>query len=680
MLAVTFVGDFLTGSSVVEAAGATPGVVIKLSTSASADGFEIYSTFSNTAGKRVTAASEAGATKLQLISAIGEKPGEKNLPGYGCDAGSFNSKPSKPGPWAAIVSRGECTYTQKAFNAQQNGAALIIISNNVPALYRNATAKWLKQPCVSNCALSSADDEATCAASSSCPSRKCVQNPRTQDKKGGWCCFLDELHLMSINSTVVRIPTLFISDGNGARLGDALSKAPVDVKVWTREYSTIDFSIVLIFLIGVGTTAFAAYKACEPYRAAAYRRGSSEPSHQQVTERGDDEEDEEVEITKGLALCFLVMATVGLVLIFLLSLKWPHAMVIILNVLFMLGCISPLKRIFLKPLLSICAPKSAKTQYVLFRDTCMEWQAQLIDFCSLFIAAAMSVTWFCGRHSTWAWVIQDFLAVAIICVFLMTIRLPNLKIGALILGLFFVYDIFMVFISPLVFGGKSVMLEVATAGKGTSQVENHECVRVQEERMPMLFLVPRFSWAGAGTYSMLGLGDVVFPGLLVTMALRYDYAEIARRGGPRMWQNSRLQRFLGFDFMGYFPALIIAYACGLITTFAALLLDFTIFNVKGQPALLYLVPFTVGTFMAVAKCRGELSDVWNVRWSEEDGAVPLRRMDGQHPGTPEASKRPEDSGFDAPHQVPSLERRRSTGRTNGGEGGSAPLLAADGLA
>ena len=261
----------------------------------------------------------------------------------------------------------------------------------------------------------------------------------------------------------------------------------------------------------------------------------------------------------------------------------------------------------------------------------------------------------------------------------MTIRLPNLKIGALILGLFFVYDIFMVFVSPLIFGGKSVMLQVATAGKGTQTVVSHECERVQEERMPMLFLVPRFSWLGHGTYSMLGLGDVVFPGLLVTMALRYDYAEIARRGGPRKWQNSRLQAFLGFDFFGYFPALVLAYAGGLITTFAALLLDFTIFNVKGQPALLYLVPFTVGTFAAVAKCRGELSDVWNVKWSEENGAIPLRRM-GSEPGTPDLPRSP--NSFDAPHQVPTLERRKSSSSRGamGGDSGNAPLLSSDGMA
>ena len=117
------------------------------------------------------------------------------------------------------------------------------------------------------------------------------------------------------------------------------------------------------------------------------------------------------------------------------------------------------------------------------------------------------------------------------------------------------------------------------------------------------------------------------------MALRYDYAEIARRGGPRMWQNSRLQRFLGFDFMGYFPALIIAYACGLITTFAALLLDFTIFNVKGQPALLYLVP-PLWVLSWPSRSAEVNSQMCGMSGGVRKRGSSLRRMDGQHPGTP----------------------------------------------
>ena len=61
---------------------------------------------------------------------------------------------------------------------------------------------------------------------------------------------------------------------------------------------------------------------------------------------------------------------------------------------------------------------------------------------------------------------------AICCLFVRTVRLPSLKVGALFLGMMFFYDVFMVFISPLLFHGESVMMTVATAGEPTAAVEH----------------------------------------------------------------------------------------------------------------------------------------------------------------------------------------------------------------
>ena len=46
--------------------------------------------------------------------------------------------------------------------------------------------------------------------------------------------------------------------------------------------------------------------------------------------------------------------------------------------------------------------------------------------------------------------------------------------------------------------------------------------------MPMLLLVPRLLDGGAGRYAMLGLGDVVLPGLLLAFARRLDLAAAAQ--------------------------------------------------------------------------------------------------------------------------------------------------------
>ena len=148
-------------------------------------------------------------------------------------------------------------------------------------------------------------------------------------------------------------------------------------------------------------------------------------------------------------------------------------------------------------------------------------------------------------------------------------RLPNIKVSSVLLILFFLYDIFMVFISPLIFKS-SVMVEVATAGGATSNpsVEpsgEQTCARTAEERIPMLFLVPRMDWRGG--YGMLGLGDIVMPGLLLSFALRYDV--LKRHSVKRM----------------YFTRLMIGYMVGLFLAFLANYMQWTFNGVKGQVRL-----------------------------------------------------------------------------------------------
>merc|ERR1711957_498502 len=92
-----------------------------------------------------------------------------------------------------------------------------------------------------------------------------------------------------------------------------------------------------------------------------------------------------------------------------------------------------------------------------------------------------------------------------------TLRLPNLRVAAILLCTMFFFDIFWVFISPLLFSGKSVMVEVATGG-GTN------------EAVPMLIRVPTVGESGGGE-RMLGFGDIALPGLLISYLLRYDSLE-----------------------------------------------------------------------------------------------------------------------------------------------------------
>uniref|UniRef100_A0A0A9D7C5 Uncharacterized protein n=1 Tax=Arundo donax TaxID=35708 RepID=A0A0A9D7C5_ARUDO len=122
---------------------------------------------------------------------------------------------------------------------------------------------------------------------------------------------------------------------------------------------------------------------------------------------------------------------------------------------------------------------------------------------------------------------------------------------------------------------ESVMIVVARGDK------------TDEDGVPMLLKIPRMfdPWGG---YSIIGFGDILLPGLLVAFALRYDWAA-----------KKTLQS-------GYFLWSMVAYGSGLLITYVAL----NLMDGHGQPALLYIVPFTIGTFLALGMKRGEMRNLW----------------------------------------------------------------------
>jgi len=135
--------------------------------------------------------------------------------------------------------------------------------------------------------------------------------------------------------------------------------------------------------------------------------------------------------------------------------------------------------------------------------------------------------------------------------------------GILLTGLFF-YDIFWVFCTP-------VMVSVA---------KNFEA--------PIKLLFPRAALkAGSpANFAMLGLGDIVIPGLFVALLCRYDVEHNYKTN--------------------YFQTVFWAYAGGVGTTIFVM----NYFK-AAQPALLYIVPAVLGAVALHAAIRGELSQLWH---------------------------------------------------------------------
>lgn len=202
-------------------------------------------------------------------------------------------------------------------------------------------------------------------------------------------------------------------------------------------------------------------------------------------------------------------------------------------------------------------------------------------------AIVMSFIWF--RNAPIGFIPQDIMGAGFLCSIQRTLRLPNIQTATILLSVMFCFDVFWVFVSPLLFAGKSVMIEVAT-GSQTG------------EMVPMLLRIPCINDA-LGCTEMLGFGDIALPGLLISYLLRHDMK------GNRSWAK------------GYFVPAVIGYFCGLVATNVALYeMQF------GQPALFYLVPGTLGTTLLLGACRGELKNLWDGKVTDgkaTDGRLPL---------------------------------------------------------
>lgn len=108
-------------------------------------------------------------------------------------------------------------------------------------------------------------------------------------------------------------------------------------------------------------------------------------------------------------------------------------------------------------------------------------------------------------------------------------------------------------------------------------------------------------WPRAGgAFSLLGLGDIVIPGIFIALMLRFD-AERSKKLGLKHVQKT------------YFHACFVGYVIGLATTIVVL----HVFQ-AGQPALLYIVPAIIGSVVITAIARGEMGDLLAYRDPEPE--------------------------------------------------------------
>ncbi|KAG0320077.1 Signal peptide peptidase-like 2B [Dissophora globulifera] len=239
------------------------------------------------------------------------------------------------------------------------------------------------------------------------------------------------------------------------------------------------------------------------------------------------------------------------------------------------------------------------------------------------VSGLLVLLWFWYRNSSHAWIFQDILGGFIITLMLKVLKASSMSSPTLLLLAAFAYDIFFVFVTPyLTKSGESIMEAAAT---GAAMTVN--------ETIPMLFRIPSSSRGGGE--AMLGFGDVVLPGILITFLKECDarleedqtpigstfLGDLSAKTLPSLRVDT--QRSRGWmpwrRRWGYHLTAILGFAVGLEVTFVAMM-----WSGKGQPALLYLVPCTLLPVVLLASKRHELSLLWH-GWGqlETDEAILL---------------------------------------------------------
>lgn len=197
-------------------------------------------------------------------------------------------------------------------------------------------------------------------------------------------------------------------------------------------------------------------------------------------------------------------------------------------------------------------------------DALIDWRWDKDDVFSVLACAIFGILHVAKRN----WITNNAFGLAFSLYGIEALHLSSFKGGAMLLAGLFVYDIFWVFATD-------VMSTVATSVNA-----------------PILLMFPQdilVNGAKANKFAMLGLGDIVIPGVFLALLLRYGEKTKSR---------------------AHFYITMMAYGAGLLITIGVMH-----YFKAAQPALLYLVPMCLGTPCLVSLFRGDLSAM--VKYSEE---------------------------------------------------------------
>jgi len=285
--------------------------------------------------------------------------------------------------------------------------------------------------------------------------------------------------------------------------------------------------------------------------------------HQQQTKASGEKVDSMTQKDAAMFPLIASCALFGLYIVFKLFSK-EYINLLLSSYFFFLGVLA-LSHVF-SPIISGLVPASVPLEHFHLQLTkgekdkkehIINYQFTTYDLVCLVVCAILGVWYLVQKH----WIANNLLGLAFAINGVELLHLNNVQTGALLLAGLFVYDVFWVF-------GTNVMVTVAKSFEA-----------------PIKLVFPQDlleNGLAANNFAMLGLGDIVIPGIFIALLLRFDHS---------LNRGSNL----------YFKTCFAAYFLGLLCTIFVM----HVFK-HAQPALLYLVPACLIAPTLVALCKGDL--------------------------------------------------------------------------
>ena len=287
------------------------------------------------------------------------------------------------------------------------------------------------------------------------------------------------------------------------------------VRLHGQEKLPYDWSTATLLMIAVVVLAIGSWWHKKSFESRMAKRKKHKPKKSN---------DQDLDIKVKHTVFYVVISSVFMLLLY----NFYYYLVYVTQVVFVIGSGTSLFSVLKAVARKLLKMAGHQPELSISKD-----HVSILSVFLLVISFSVSITWMVFRHSWFSWILMDILGAAFCTFGIRSIALPNLTISSSLLSLFFLYDIFYVFITPYITpSGQSVMVSVAT-GDASGSTE-----RRPTERLPALFELPKFNVPECYelSNSLLGFGDVLLPGLFWFL---FQEHHLEKQGCQKTWKPGK---------------------------------------------------------------------------------------------------------------------------------------------